>query len=151
MAKTANLPDLNIATFVEREDGESVFGGKLAIELPLFNRNRSEVNAAKAQQQVKVAEISSQERAIVREVMAAVLSLNAAQNALEFYEGELLNLLDENLELTRTAYQLGEAELLEVILTQNEFINTRFAYLDALAIHRKALVELEMVVGVPAN
>ena len=151
LARTATLPDLNIATFVEREDGESVFGGKLAIELPLFDRNLGEVNATKAQQQVNVAEISSQERAIVREVMGAVLSLKAAQKALGFYEGELLNLLDENLELTRTAYQLGEAELLEVILTQNEFIDTRFAYLDALATHRKALVELEAVVGVPAN
>ena len=151
LAKAANFPDLNVATFVERGGGENRFGGKIGIQLPLFDRNHSEINAAKAQQRVNVAETGNQERAIVREVMGALLSLNAAQKALDFYEGELLNLLDENLELTRAAYQLGEAGLLEVILTQNEFIDTRFAYLDALATHRKAVVELETVVGVPAN
>ena len=151
LARAANIPDLSVGAVAERGAGENLFGGKIGIQLPLFDRNHAEINAAKAQQGVNVAEISNQEREIVREVMVALLSLNAAQKALDFYEGELLNLLDENLELTRTAYQLGEAELLEVILTQNAFIDTRFAYLDALSTHRKALVELETVVGIPAN
>ena len=151
LARAANIPDLSVGAVAERGAGENLFGGKIGIQLPLFDRNHAEINAAKAQQGVNVAEISNQEREIVREVMVALLSLNAAQKALDFYEGELLNLLDENLELTRTAYQLGEAELLEVILTQNAFIDTRFAYLDVLSTHRKALVELETVVGIPAN
>lgn len=151
LAKAANIPDLSIAAIARRDAGENLFGGLISIPLPLFDRNRAEINAAKAQQQVNTAEISNQERQIVREVTAAFLTLLATQKALDFYEGELLNLLDENLELTRTAYELGEAELLEVILTQNEFVTTRFDYLDALAAHHKALGELQAAVGVTAN
>ncbi|MCZ6679016.1 MAG: TolC family protein [Candidatus Poribacteria bacterium] len=147
LAKAENTPDLGIALITRREAGETLFGGKISIPLPFFDRNRVEIGATKAQQQVNRAEVSNQERQITREVVGAYLAVNAAQKVLAFYEGGILDLLDENLELIRTAYELGEAELLEVVLTQNEFIETRFAYLDALAAYTKALVELEAAAG----
>ncbi len=151
LAKAANIPDLSVAGLAQRRPDENVFGVKFSIPLPLFDRNRAEIDAAKAQQQVDAVKMSNQERQIAREVMAAFISLRTAQKALQFYEGPLsknvLTLLNENLELTRTAYELGEAELLEVILMQNEFTKTRFAYLNALAASHKALAELEFAIG----
>ena len=147
LAKAANIPDIGVGALAERSAGENAFGVKFSIPLPLFDRNRSEIDAAKAQQQVNAVEINNQEQQIAREVMAAFISLRTAQKTLKFYEGDSLKLLNENLTLTRTAYELGEAELLEVILMQNEFINTQFAYLDALGMYHKALAELEAAAG----
>ena len=147
LAKAANIPDLRVGALAERSVGERRFGVKFSIPLPLFNRNRAEINATKAQQQVDTIQINNAEKQIVREVMAAFLSLSTTQKMLTFYEGDSLKLLNENLKLTRTAYELGETELLEVILMENEFIKTRFAYLDALAAYHKALAELEAAVG----
>ena len=148
LARSANIPDLSVGGVAERSPDEKAFGVKFSVPLPLFDRNRSEIDIAKAERQVNTLEISNKERQIVREVMAAFLSLTAAQKTLKFYEGDLLNLLDENLKLMRTAYGLGEAELLEVILMQNEYIKTRFAYLDALAASHKALATLDAAVGI---
>ena len=147
LAKAANIPDLSVGAIAERSVNERALGVKFSIPLPLFNRNRAEINATKAQQQVDTAEINNSEKQIVREVMAAFLSLSTAQKMLTFYEGDSLKLLNENLKLTRTAYVLWEAELLEVILMQNEFINTQFAYLDALGMYHKVLTELEAAIG----
>ena len=147
LAKAANIPNLNIGGIAEGSSGEMGLGVKFSIPLPLFDRNRSEINAAKAQKHADNAEINSTERQIVREVMAAYLSLNAAQQNLKFYDDNLLKLLNENLSLTRSAYELGEAQLLELILIQNEFIKTRFAYLNAIASYIKAFVELEAAIG----
>ena len=147
LSKAANIPDLSVGALAERSVGESAFGVKFSIPLPLFNRNRAEINATKAQQQVDTAQINNSEKQIVQEVMAAFLSLSTTQKMLTFYEGDSLKLLNENIKLTRTAYELGETELLEVILMQNEFIKTRFAYLDALAAYHKALAELEATIG----
>ncbi len=147
LAKAANIPDLSVGALVERRARESAFGIKLSIPLPLFNRNRVEINTTRAQQKVDTAEINNSEKQIVREVMGAFLSLKTTQKMLTFYEGDSLKLLNENVKLTRTAYELGETELLEVILMQNEFIKTRFAYLDALTAYHKALAELEAAVG----
>jgi len=147
LAKAENMPELGLSLTTRREVDETLFGGKISIPLPLFDRNRVEIGTAKAQQGVNRAEIGAQERQIIREVVGAYLAVNAAQKVLAFYEGDILNLLNENLELIRTAYELGEAELLEVIFTQNQFIETRFAYLDALAAYTKAVAELETATG----
>ena len=147
LAKAANIPDLSVGALAQRNRGENMLGVKLTIPLPFFNRNRAEINAAEAQQQVDTIEISSQARQINREVMAAFLSLSTAQNTLKFYGGDSVELLNENLKLTRAAYELGEANLLEVILMQNEFVEMQFAYLDALAAYYKALAQLESAVG----
>ena len=147
LAKAANIPDLSIGGIAERSLGHTGFGVKLAIPLPIFNRNRVEIDASNAQKQEDAAHISRTERQINREVMTAYLSLNAAQKNLKFYDGNLLKLLNENLTLTRSAYELGEAELLEVILMQSEFVKTRFAYLAALVVYHKAFVELEAAIG----
>ncbi|RKU06655.1 hypothetical protein C6503_25435 [Candidatus Poribacteria bacterium] len=147
LAKAVNIPDLSVGALAEHSVGERAFGVKFSIPLPLFNRNRAEINATKAQQQVDTAQINNAEKQIVREVTAAFLSLSTTQKMLTFYEGDTLKLLNENLKLTRTAYKLGEIELLEVILMQNEFIKTQFAYLDALAAYHKGVAELEAAVG----
>ena len=147
LAKAANIPDLRVGALAERSVNERAFGMKFSIPLPLFNRNRAEINATKAEQQVDTIEINNAEKQIAREVMAAFLSLSTTQKMLRFYEGDSLKLLNENLKLTRTAYELGETELLEVILMQNEFIKTQFAYLDALAAYHKAFAQLEAAVG----
>ena len=147
LAKAANIPDLSVGALGQRSADENTFGIKFTIPLPLFDRNRAEINAARAQQQVDVVQISDAERQIIREVMSAFLSLNAARKTIGFYEGDSLELLNENLSLTRAAYELGEAKLLEVILMQNEFIKTRFAYLEALAAYYKALSQLEAAIG----
>ena len=147
LAKAANIPDLGVGAIAERSAGENAFGVKFSIPLPFFDRNRAEIGAAKAQQQVDTVEIKNQKLQIEREVMVAFITLRTAQKILQFYEGDSLKLLNENLALTRTAYELGEAELLEVILMQNQFIKTRFAYLDALRTYHKTLAELEAAIG----
>ena len=151
LAKAANIPDLSVGALAQRGGDEKALGVKFTIPLPFFDRNRAEINAAKAQQQVDAIEISSQERQISREVMAAFLSLKTAEKTLKFYEGDSVKLLNENLKLTRTAYELGEAKLLEVILMQNEFVEIRFDYLDALAAYYKALAQLEATIDTPIS
>ncbi len=151
LAKSVNIPDLSVGALAQRSESENRFGVKLTIPLPFFDRNRAEINAAKAQQQVDAIEISSQERHINREVRAAFLSLKTAQKTLKFYEEDSVKLLNENLKLTRTAYELGEAELLEVIVMQNEFVEMRFAYLEALAAYYKALAHLEAAIDTPIS
>ena len=149
LAKAANIPDVSVGAVGQRSTEENMFGVKLSIPLPLFDRNRAEIDAAEAQQQVDTMRINDTERKVIREVMSAFLSLNAARKTIASYKDNSLELLNENLDLTRTAYEFGAADLLEVILMQNEFTKTRFAYLEALATYYKALTQLEAAIGTP--
>ena len=147
LAKASNIPDLNVGALARHRTDENAFGVKFSMPLPLFDRNQDKINAAKAQQQVDTAHISDAERLVTREVISAFLSLKAARQTIGFYKDHSLELLNENLHLTRAAYALGEAALLEVILMQNEFVKARLAYLEALGTYYRALTQLEAAIG----
>lgn len=151
LAKTSIIPDLSIGGIAEHSADETGFGVKFSLPLPIFNRNRAEVNAAKAEKVQDTAEITNTQRQITREVMAAYIMMSASEKTLKFYDENMLKLLNDNLTLMRSAYELGEVELLELIIMQTEFIKTRFAYLDALATYHKSMVRLESALGTSIN
>lgn len=147
LAKAANIPDLSIGGIVERNQDESGLGLKISIPLPIFDRNRAEINVSNAQIKQDKAQILDLENKITRDVTSAFLSVDAGKRNLKFYESDLLKLLNENLNLTRSAYELGETGLLELILIQNEYIKSHMDYLDTLYIYQKAYIDLEMAIG----
>lgn len=149
LAKAANIPDLSIGGIVERTPNETGLGLKLTIPLPIFDRNRGEINISNALIKKDKALLLDLENKITRDVTSAFLSVNAANRNLKYYENDLLKLLNENLNLTRSAYELGETELLELILIQNEYIKSQMDYLDTLYISQKAYIDLEMAIGSP--
>ena len=73
LAKAANIPDVSVGAIGQRRTDENVFGMKLYIPLPLFDRNRAEIDAAKAQQHVDTVRIGDTEQKIIREVLSAFL------------------------------------------------------------------------------
>lgn len=149
LAKAANIPDLSIGGIVERNQDESGLGLKISIPLPIFDRNRAEINVSNAQIKQDNAQILDLKNKITRDVTSAFLSVDAGKRNLKFYESDLLKLLNENLNLTRSAYELGETGLLELILIQNEYIKSQLDYLDTLYIYQKAYIDLEMAIGIP--
>ena len=149
LAKTANIPDLSIGGIVERNPDEIGLGLKVTIPLPIFDRNRAEINVSRAKIKQDNAQILDLENKITRDVTSAYLSVDAGKRNLKFYESDLLKLINENLNLTRSAYELGEIGLLELILIQNEYIKSQMDYLDTLYIYRKAYIDLEIAIGKP--
>ncbi|MCG9128936.1 TolC family protein [Candidatus Poribacteria bacterium] len=147
LAKAANIPELSIGGIVERNSDETGFGLKLSLPLPIFDRNRTGINVSKAQIKADDAQISELRTKISRDVISAFLSLDAAERNLKFYENDLLKLLNDNLNLTRSAYELGETGLLELIFIQNEYIKSKMDYLDTLYTYQKAYLDLEMAIG----
>ena len=147
LAKAANIPDISIGGIVERTADETGLGLKLTLPLPIFDRNRVEINVSNAQIKKDDALLLDLENKITRDVTSAFLSVNAANRSLKYYENDHLKLLNENLNLTRSAYELGEAELLELILMQNEYIKSQMDYLDTQYISKKAYIDLEMAIG----
>lgn len=149
LVKATNIPDLSIGGIVERDPDETALGFKVSIPLPFFDRNRGKINVTKAQIKHHNAQILDKENKITRDVTSAFLSVNAANRNLKYYENDLLKLLNENLNLTRSAYELGETGLLELILIQNEYIKSRMDYIDTFYLYHKAYIDLEMAIGIP--
>ena len=160
LARADRLPNVTVGISYIREQTAVSFGGleekstdniiglKLAIPIPVFDRNQ-------AGQQQASARINSTEnrylfarQSIEREVEAAHARLSSAQKAVALYRTGILPQLEENLKLVQEAYQLGEVGILAVIEEQKKFIEVNDSYLTALYNRNSAVAKLEAAVGV---
>jgi len=84
LVKAGRIPDLSVGAFyVEEERTDRIVGGGVSIGLPFFNRQRGEIEEAKASIARATAEATSQELAVRREVFAFLARYQAARRSVE--------------------------------------------------------------------
>ena len=84
---------------------------------------------------------------ISAQVAQALERFRASRRIVEQFTQHILPQQQENFEMLREGYQLGQFTLTEVLVIQREFIQGRARYLDAIAEFNAALVDLEAAGG----
>jgi cobalt-zinc-cadmium efflux system outer membrane protein len=124
---------------------------QVAISVPVFSRNRNLGNIEASIGRRKAAELRAQylERAIPLEVEAARRRFESSRTALASLNDGAIALGQNNLEVIRQAYQLGQMRLLDVLAEQRRVLDLQLASIDVQAELRRSLAELEKAVGGP--
>jgi cobalt-zinc-cadmium efflux system outer membrane protein len=115
----------------------------VSLPLPLWNRNRAAIASAgftadQAQKQLEAAELKAEVQ-----LRQTYTSYQSAVERLRHYEGTILKDADTVLEARRFSYQRGQTTLLELLDAQRTANEVRQGYIDTLAGHAKALIELQ--------
>ena len=160
LAEAEAVPDINL--FGRYTQDKSIFSetpiGRLSdvdrkaavgvsVPLPLFNRNQGAIAQAVATRTQARYRREFLEQVIRRDVTVAFNRLQAARDAIQLYETEILPRSQENLRMIRTAYDLGDRDLLDVVAEQRRLIETEQQYIDALKEYYLSTVELERSLG----
>jgi cobalt-zinc-cadmium efflux system outer membrane protein len=124
----------------------ALFG--ISIPLPLWNRREGDVRAAEAEVAKQEAERERIVARIEKEVATALRQFAAAQRIVEEYVRQIVPAQERNTRLVQEGYQLGQLRLTEALLAQRDFIETRTAYLDAIAGYNAARVEIQKAAAV---
>jgi cobalt-zinc-cadmium efflux system outer membrane protein len=119
----------------------------VSITLPVRNRNQGAIEAANAQIEEAKRRHQYAELIITREVSAAVLVREKAQESLRIFRDDVRALSSQNLEVVRRTYELGRTQLLDVIAEQRRFIDIEIGYTEALNRYYQASVHLRTVSG----
>jgi outer membrane protein, heavy metal efflux system len=119
----------------------------VSVTLPIFNRNQGGIAEAAAARVQTRHRREFLEQVVKRDVVLAYGRLQTAKETVQIYETEILPGGQENLRMIRTAYDLGDQQVLEVVAEQRRLIEAQQQYIDALKEYRVALVELERAVG----
>jgi cobalt-zinc-cadmium efflux system outer membrane protein len=124
----------------------ALFG--LSIPLPFWNRRDGDLQAAQA-------EVARQETERVRvlartdkEIVTAFRQFATALQVVEEYVRQIIPAQEQNVRLLEQGYRAGQLRLTDALLAQRDFIETRTAYLDAIASHNAAQIELQKVAAV---
>jgi cobalt-zinc-cadmium efflux system outer membrane protein len=151
LARAQRVPDLTLEPGVETLESafpRPGFKMQVTVPLPIFNRNRGEIQKSSAMLEQLRAERDATRQRISSEIGRAALNLETARKQVEFYETKLLPEAERLRQLAIEAYQVGQTGLLSVIDATRNAREVRQAYLQALFDYQTALADLEQAAGV---
>jgi cobalt-zinc-cadmium efflux system outer membrane protein len=119
----------------------------VSITLPARNRNQGAIETSVAQVEEAKNRRQYAELTASREVAAALISRDKAQESLRIFREGVRDLARQNLEVVRRTYELGRTQLLDVIAEQRRFIDIDMGYTEALNRAYQAAVRLRIVTG----
>jgi cobalt-zinc-cadmium efflux system outer membrane protein len=149
LAKAQGVPDLTagmgVRHFNENDNVALVF--EFSLPLPIFDRNQGErlaarLNVAKAIRERRAAEVT-----VKTALAAAYQELAASYTEAVALRDEALPAAQRAFDATQKAFQRGYLDFLAVLDVQRTLIDARSQYVDALAAHRHAVVEVEGLIG----
>lgn len=130
------------------DNGADPWGVTVALNLPLwFERDAAARREALHDRSALMAEQESIRQRLLADLGNALSSRADAASRLQRYEGDLLPLARQALEISRTAYQTGRASLLEVIDSERSLLDLELEYWRAAAALWQAHVTLSLLAG----
>ncbi|MEO8438894.1 MAG: TolC family protein [Spartobacteria bacterium] len=122
---------------------DQFLGLKLAIPLPLWNRNQGRIYSQKATALQARQETEALRLTIQSEIAAAAARVAQLKEAARLYSGSILPLYNRNIDLLKQGYSQGLAEFSQLVQTQNQQALLRITYFDAQTRYAEALIDLE--------
>ena len=148
LTRAERIPNIRVGPFYERDDKDNIFGGRISIPLPVFDRKQGELREALARKTRANINYLNLRQSIEKAVRAAYERFKLSEKDLSLYPGEVMKRFDENLELNQKAYQEGQIGLSEIILFQNQVIEARLKFFDTLTNYNLSLAELKLQAGI---
>jgi cobalt-zinc-cadmium efflux system outer membrane protein len=120
----------------------------LGIPLPLWQRNQGDRARARADAAVARAERGALDRTLAVQIARAADAVTAAAERVRAYGAEIIPAFENNLELLRRAFELGELDLLELMVARSRFLDVQRDALSAYADYHDAVSRIEELLGV---
>lgn len=148
LTKAERIPNIRVGPFFERDDKDNIFGGRISIPLPVFDRKQGELREALARKTRANINYLNLRQSIEKAVRSAYTRFALSEKELSLYSDETVKKFDDSLELYQRAYQERQIDLPELILFQNQVIEARLKFLDTLTNYNLSLAELKLQAGI---
>jgi outer membrane protein, heavy metal efflux system len=146
--RAERIPNVKFGIFWERDDRDSIVGGRLSIPIPIFDRKQGEIREAQARRSQANINYLNSRQSIERSVQTAYQKFRLSEKEISLYPAEARKQFDNSLELYLKAYQERLIDLPDLIVFQNQVVEARQKYIDALTNYNLALAELKYQAGV---
>ncbi len=132
---------------LKRTNGENSMIAGLSVSVPIFDRNRGEIDRATAERQAAERELAWIERVVAAEVTGAYEVARRLSARVADLQRTFLSRAEESSRITLAAYQEGGATLLQVLDASRTLAAARLSYSRAVFAQQESLFELMIVAG----
>ena len=148
LTRAERIPNIKFGVFYERDDKDNILGGRISIPIPFFDRKQAELREALSRKSIANLNYLHRRQALEKEVRAAFARFRLAERDLSYYPEGAMRRFDESLELYQRAYQERAVDLADVILFQNQVIEARTKFIEALTNYHLSLAEVKFQAGI---
>jgi cobalt-zinc-cadmium efflux system outer membrane protein len=132
---------------LKRTNGENSMIAGLSVSVPIFDRNRGEIDRVTAERQAAERELAWIERVVAAEVTGAYEVARRLSARVADLQRTFLSRAEESSRITLAAYQEGGATLLQVLDASRTLAAARLSYSRAVVAQQESLFELMIVAG----
>jgi outer membrane protein, heavy metal efflux system len=128
------IPDVSAQVSVQYSAAgdEMLTGVQVGMPIPLWNRNQGGIGEARHQLAAAKHRLQRVELELTAQLAELLRQFEAAQAQADAYQNGILTRAQQNLDLTRQAYEAGESSYLELLTVQRTFFESNLDYLGAL-------------------
>lgn len=151
LAALSYAPDfsLNYRRAIGTYSNQNAYAASIEMTIPLwfFMKQTSEVSAASAKQVEAERNLEKTMRDLHSEVRSLTAKVRSREKLLQIYQTALIPQASSTLNSSRTAYQAGRTNFLELLDSERSLYETRIAYYRNLAQYVDSLARLEEMAG----
>lgn len=155
LERAARYPDITLGVSIGQEAGidgkDRVTTLGISLPLPLFRRNAAGIGRASAE----LTQAQIEKTTVVRDARAEVIAVwqrrESLRDRVQRLAGAVRPRLEENLSLSRRAFQDGEIALPQLLLVQRQTVDAQRDLVEAQLELRLAQIELELAAGWPVE
>lgn len=153
LARRQIVPNLTVFGFYRQEaggrssGGADITGGGIAFELPILHRHEGERKTATAELGQARLERDNLQREVRLQLLGALSDYRAARSQVAALDNAVLGSARQTLELTQRSFAAGQVGAPAITTAQNNLIDVRREYLDALDALITAGTDLERATG----
>jgi cobalt-zinc-cadmium efflux system outer membrane protein len=145
--RTLTVRQLGATFGVKRIEGENSMIAGVSVPVPLFDRNRGEIQRATGELLAAEHDSAWTERSVLAEVEGAYLAMQRLGVQTQALQPSFLSRADEANRITLAAYQEGGATLLQVLDAARTLTDARLTYYRVVLAERQSRFDLAMAVG----
>ena len=152
LAKNERFPTFTVRPFYSEEnasDREQVAGVGLSVPLPLWNRNKGNIEAAKAREDQAQVSLAVTQRNIERQVRESLAAYAIDQKEIERWRPDLINQLQEAADLADRHYRLGSVPVSTYVEMQDKYLEAMETVFETQAEALETLQTIERLTGAP--
>lgn len=113
--------------------GDEFLNLQVGVPLPVFNKNRGNIDAAYAEYCRATQDARRIEMSLKARLARVAQAYDAATVVAERYETQILPKADETLRLSEQAYAAGEFDFLQVLIVRRTYFEANLQYVQSLA------------------
>lgn len=153
LARRRIVPNLTVFGFYREEDGgrsdggADITGGGIGFELPLLDRYAGDREIAAAELAAARLDQDTLQREVRLQVLSGISAYRGARASANALGSTVLEAAEQTLELTRRSFAAGKVGAPAITSAQNNLIDVRRDYLDALTGLITAGADLERATG----